>query len=250
MDLGRFGTSVAHGDPNQDVLRFSLGILHEDVEIPVLIENACVEQFILGGQFVARPIGVDDDLVGVLSLRILVEVLHVRVGWRAVEVEVVLLDVLAVIALAVVQAEQALLEDGILPVPKSHREAKQLAIVGDACQPVFTPAISTELRLLVAEVIPGVAVGAVIFSYGPPLALTQIRSPFFPWGSSFDVLLKPSLFCAGFVCLLCVHGCCPEEYPLDITEYPICRSASQGVHEEHSGQRRITEPQVAADCNF
>jgi len=36
---------------------------------------------------------------------------------RAVEVEIVFLDVLAVIALAVGQAEQALLENGVVAVP-------------------------------------------------------------------------------------------------------------------------------------
>jgi hypothetical protein len=47
-------------------------------------------------------------------------------GRRAVEVEVVLLDVLAVIALAVGEAEQALLEDRILAVPQGQGEAEPL----------------------------------------------------------------------------------------------------------------------------
>ena len=61
---------------------------------------------------------------GIGRLRVLVEVLHVRVRRRAVEVEVVLLDVLAVIPLAVGQAEQPLLEDRILPVPQRQGEAQ------------------------------------------------------------------------------------------------------------------------------
>jgi len=41
---------------------------------------------------------------------------------RAVEVEVVLLDVLAVVALVAGDAEQALLEDGVAAVPEGQRE--------------------------------------------------------------------------------------------------------------------------------
>jgi hypothetical protein len=42
----------------------------------------------------------------------------------AVEIEVVLFDVLAVIPLAVAQPEQPLLEDRIAPVPQRQREAE------------------------------------------------------------------------------------------------------------------------------
>ena len=45
---------------------------------------------------------------------------------RAVEVEVVLLDVLAVVALAVGEAEQPFLQDRILAVPQREREAEDL----------------------------------------------------------------------------------------------------------------------------
>ena len=60
---------------------------------------------------------------------------------RAVEVEVVLLDVFAVVALAVGQPEQPLLQDRILAVPKRQREAEQLVVVGDSGQPVLAPAV-------------------------------------------------------------------------------------------------------------
>jgi len=43
-----------------------------------------------------------------------------------VEVEVVLLDVLAVVALVAGDAEQALLEDGVAAVPEGQREAEPL----------------------------------------------------------------------------------------------------------------------------
>ena len=206
MDLRRLWAPVADSDLDQDVLRLDLGVLDEDVKVPVLIEDACVEQFILGGLFVACPVGFDDGPVRVLGLRILVEILHVRVSWRAVEVEVILLDVLAVIPLAVAQSEQPFLEDRIAPVPLRQREAEQLAAIGDTGEPVLAPPVRTVLRLIMGEVIPGIAVGAVIFAHGSPLALTQIWPPLLPRGSSFAVLLEPGLFRARFVHLVRLHG--------------------------------------------
>ena len=73
MDLRGLGTSIADGDLDQDVLRLDLGVLDEDVKVPVLIEDAGVEQFILGGLCVARPVGFDDGPVRLLGLRILVD---------------------------------------------------------------------------------------------------------------------------------------------------------------------------------
>jgi hypothetical protein len=73
----------------------------------------------------------------------------------------------------------------------------------------------------VGEVVPGVAVGAVILSDGPPLALTQVRSPFLPGGLSFAVLLEAGLFRAEFVGLVRLHGGLLVEIPVDT--HLICR---------------------------
>ena len=69
---------------------------------------------------------------------------------RRVEVEVVLLDVLAVVAFAVGQAEQPLLEDRVLAVPQRDGEAELLLVVGDAGEAVFAPAVGARARLIVA----------------------------------------------------------------------------------------------------
>ncbi len=58
-------------------------------------------------------------------------------GRGAVEVEVILLDVLPVVAFAVGQTEQALFDDGVLPIPESEGEAEPLLVVGDAGQAIF-----------------------------------------------------------------------------------------------------------------
>src|SRR6185436_11827583 len=70
-----------------------------------------------------------------------------------------------------------------------------LVIVGDPCEPIFTPVVGTRPRLVVRKVIPGIAVIAVVFTDRAPLALTQIWTPFLPLGSgvpqseSFDTFL-------------------------------------------------------------
>src|SRR5262249_20348825 len=53
-------------------------------------------------------------------------------------------------------------------------------VVGDAGQAVFAPAVRARARLVVGEIVPGVAVVGVVFADSPPLPLAQVRSPFFP----------------------------------------------------------------------
>ncbi len=69
-----------------------------------------------------------------LALRILVEHLQVRVRRRRVEVVVELLHVLAVVALAVGEPEQPLLEDRVAAVPERERQAEALLVVGEAAR--------------------------------------------------------------------------------------------------------------------
>src|SRR6185312_7509747 len=99
-------------------------------------------------------------------------------GRRAVEVEVVLLDVLPVIPFLIGQAEEPLLEDRLVPVPKLQSEAERLTIIRDAGEAVFAPFVGEGARQIVAEVPPAVAVRAVAIPHRPPLPLAQIGSPF------------------------------------------------------------------------
>ena len=111
VQVGRVRSAVGRGDLHQDVVGRALGVLDEHVEVPVVVEDAGIEQLVL--HVVARALAVRPYkvAVGIGRLRVLVEILHVRVGRRAIEVEVVLLHVLAVVALAVGQPEEPLLED-------------------------------------------------------------------------------------------------------------------------------------------
>src|SRR3984893_8864622 len=102
-------------------------------------------------------------------------------GRRAVDLEVVFLDVLAVVPLAVGQADQALFEDRVLAVPQRHGKAQPLMVVPEARKAVFAPVIGAGPRLVVREIIPGIAVLAVVLADRAPLALTEIGAPLLPW---------------------------------------------------------------------
>src|SRR5262249_46442130 len=174
--------------------------------------GAGIDQLVFEVVATTRAIGVHDLAVRVRSLRILVQVLHVRVRGRAVEIEVVLLDVFAVIALAVGQAEQALLEDRIDAVPQRQGEAEELVVVGDAAEAVLAPAVRARAGLVVGEVGPGVAALAVVLPHRAPLALGEIRSPLAPRDALLARLLEaPRLFGRGWIFLrIAAPGAAPQ----------------------------------------
>ena len=74
-------------------------------------------------------------------MRILVQVLHVRVRGGAVEVEIVFLNVLAMIAFAICQAKQTFFQDGIPAIPERNCETKLLLVIADPGKTVFSPTI-------------------------------------------------------------------------------------------------------------
>jgi hypothetical protein len=117
VQIGRLRPTVLRRNPHEDVFGAPFGVLHEDVEVPVLVEDARVEQLVLHFLAGTAAIGLDQVTVRIGRLRVLVEILHVRVRRRAVEIKVVLFDVFAVIAFAVGQSEQPLLENRIPAVP-------------------------------------------------------------------------------------------------------------------------------------
>src|SRR6185437_7741415 len=163
------------------------------VEIPAIGENAGIEQLILELMPVALAIGRHELGIGIGLLWIFVEIAHVGMCRRIVEVEVVLLHILAVIAFGIGETEQALLEDRVLAVPQSDGEAEELAVVGDAGNAILAPAIGARPRLVVGEIIPGIAVGAVILAHRAPLALGEVGSPFAPRGLAVAAIVEARL---------------------------------------------------------
>src|SRR5208337_3566949 len=132
---------------------------------------------------------------GICRLRILVQVLHVRVCRRAVEVEVVFLDVFAVVGLAVGQAVHPFLEDRVFAVPHGYAEAQELAKIADTGHAVFAPVIGARAGLVMSEVVPGVSVLAVVLANCTPLPLAQVGPHFLQgalWVAKNCCFLSPS----------------------------------------------------------
>ena len=195
MEGRRRRTPVCHADLDQQVLGIGLGVLHKHVEVPVLVEHARIEKLVLQLLPCPAPVCRHQVIVGEGGLGVLVEVFHVRMGRRAVEVEVVLLHVLPMIPLAVGQTEEALLEDGVLPVPEREREAEPLLVIGDARQAVLAPPIGPGASLIVREVVPGVPKVAVILPNSAPLPLAEVWAPLTPRRLLLPGRLQSDLLC-------------------------------------------------------
>src|SRR5205807_9543957 len=95
--LLRSAVGDAHADQYVEWVDF--GVFHADIEVAVFREDARVDQFVFG--FLATPIAIRSDkvVIGKRTLWVFVERLHIRVGWRVVEKEVVFLHILPVVAL-------------------------------------------------------------------------------------------------------------------------------------------------------
>jgi hypothetical protein len=91
-------------------------------------------------------------VVGELGLRVLVEVALVAVRRQVIDVEVVLLDVLTVIALGIGQAEQALLHDRVPLVPQRESQAQPLLVVADPGDAILSPAVRARPCLIMTEI--------------------------------------------------------------------------------------------------
>ncbi len=92
---------------------------------------------------IAPRVGCDEVVVRIRGLRIFVQQFHKRVCGCGIEIEVVLLYVFSMIALAVRQSEHSLLEDRVPAVPESDGKTQTLLLVADAGDTIFAPMIGT-----------------------------------------------------------------------------------------------------------
>src|SRR5439155_25851258 len=125
-------------------------------------------------------------------------ILHVGVRGSAVEVEITLLDILAVVTLVARQPEDPLLQDRVAAVPHGDRKANVLVTVADAGDAVLIPAIGSGSRLIVRKVFPGVAIRAVVLADGAPRTLAQVRAPALPMRPLLPRAFQPDFF-AGHI---------------------------------------------------
>ena len=100
VNRGAFRPAIDDFDADQNVAAIGFRVFDRHVEIAILVEDARIEQFVF--EILISPARILGNQVFVREARlgILVKHLHVAVRRRAVEVEIVFLDILAVIALA------------------------------------------------------------------------------------------------------------------------------------------------------
>src|SRR6516165_2492034 len=89
VDHALLGTPIAYADLYQQICRCGLRVFDKDIEISVFTEYAAVEQFVFGIQTSAMTVGIYQIDIGTCVLRVLIEVFHVRVGGRAVQVVII-----------------------------------------------------------------------------------------------------------------------------------------------------------------
>jgi hypothetical protein len=93
------------------------------------------------------------------------------VGGSVVEIVVTLLDVFSVITFMASQAEEAFLENRVVPVPEGYGKANFLMTIADSRNSILIPAISPRPGVIVRQVFPGRPMFAVIFANGSPRTL-------------------------------------------------------------------------------
>ncbi len=141
MQRGGFSTTVKYCHSDQDIFRGGFGVLHKNVKVLIAVKNTSIKKLIFRIKEPAYAVGDHQVLIRVCLLRILVKVLHIGVGRSGIEIEIILLDVLAMVTLAVGQTEQPLLQYRVFAVPEGNSKAEQLFVIRDACQAVFSPFI-------------------------------------------------------------------------------------------------------------
>ncbi len=110
--------AIPRRDLHQDIAGFSLGVLDEDIEVTVVGEHARIQELVLRNIRAAAAVLGHQIRVREGALRIFVEHFQIRMRGGGVQIEIVLLDVFAVVALGVGHAEQAFLQNGIAAVPQ------------------------------------------------------------------------------------------------------------------------------------
>src|SRR5262249_6064282 len=115
-------------------------------------------------------------------------------GGGGIQVEVVFRHVFAMVALAVGQAEEALLENRIAPVPERQGKTQTVMAIADTGNTVLIPAVGARSCLVMGEILPGFSGRAVIFPHRAPGALAQVRPPTLPVVDSMQRFLQAKLF--------------------------------------------------------
>jgi hypothetical protein len=83
LDRRRLRTAVVDGDADGHVLGRRLRVLHEHVEVAVVVEDAGIEELELRSAAAAPLVLLDEPLVRILPLRIFAEPSCRSGGWES-----------------------------------------------------------------------------------------------------------------------------------------------------------------------
>ena len=180
VQLVRLGSGIADAKTQTKVARRGLGVVGGDLPVAVVVEDAGVEQLELALLPGASRALLAQPLIRKFRLRVVIAPAQPRGGRRGVEVPPVFLGVLAVIALAVAQAEDALFQERVATVPERQRETQPLIDVADAGESVLVPAVGARAGMIVREVVPGIALGAVVLAHRAPRPFAQVGAERLP----------------------------------------------------------------------
>lgn len=103
--------------------------LNEYIPVSIFIENTGVHDFVFGD--VARAILILNHqiLIRITPLRIFVQIFHVGVGGRRVQIIIELFAILPVISFMACHTEKTFFKDRINTIPESKGKAEPLVVV-------------------------------------------------------------------------------------------------------------------------
>src|SRR5205823_1305314 len=117
---------------------------------------------------------IHQPIIWIRFLRIFIEHLHVGMRRRGIQIVINFLYILTMIAFIVGESKISFLDDGIFFIPESQCKAKQLFMITNAGNAFLSPPVAFASCFVVANVIPGVSIGAIVFPNGSPLAVAEV----------------------------------------------------------------------------
>src|SRR5437868_2534646 len=134
MDWSILRPAVANFYSDADVFRVGFCVFDKYVEITIFIKDSGIQQFILWASAATIPVLFDQLCIWKSGLRIFVEILHVGMRRSRIEIEVILLHVLAVICFARDKTIQTFLQYRIVTIPKCQCKNQNLVAIADSGQ--------------------------------------------------------------------------------------------------------------------
>src|SRR5258706_1601875 len=83
---------------------------------------------------------------------------------------------------------------GVAPIQERREKTDLRGGVGDPRQSIFSPAIGFRACHIMGQIIPGCAIGAVVFTHGSPGTFANVGSPTRPVNAALLCLEKSFMF--------------------------------------------------------